>query len=752
MEGCEKVTLGALLHDIGKFIQRGEGKPTQSHGKIGYDWLRKILQGTKFEGLEIFCKYHHVKELREYSGDKETLYMLQIVCEADSISSKEREEGEVKYKTPLKSIFSSVYNSHPRYYMPKELSLEEVNYPAELREVEPREYSELFEKFSNEFKENLETLNADKLLIILEKYTSFIPSKMSPENDVSLFDHLKTSAAIASCLYLYHKNNGFDGIEDRSLKKFLFVVGDISGIQSFIYNITSKGALKYLRARSSFVEMLCYDVALEIVKRLNLTTANIIFIGGGNFTLFLPNIEESKNVLEDVKKKVNEWLLKETQGDLYFSIAFVEADGSLMKMKTGGKEILEEVHERLERDKRRRYYTNLSEEWWILNGVEKNKTCKVCGLRTEKLEIVEQKDIEVCEFCYNLWNLGDKLIKGNLFVRISEKAEGAFKLPFSFIVPIRKEDVFKYPPDSFVFLKNSFDVINTPHRQISYLFADYAVKYKDKSGIKSFSDFKTVGVDRIALLKMDVDRLGEILSKGIKNPSPSRYSALSRLLNLFFKGHLNTLLFRKIPRIPEVAGGREIVVIYSGGDDLFLAGSWNDVFNAAFRIWKSFSEYVGNPHITISAGYGIFDKKAPLMNMAEEVSERLEAAKDEGRNRIFLMRRRIGRFTKKQSYVWEDFVNIWNNYIGEVYSPEKGELTNVGDVTLRILLESRELYLKDKDSVFWFIYPLYHLSRRKEVSPFLNLFKIDPGKGRDEPHEIFYIDVPLRIVEFATRR
>lgn len=754
MDGSEKVTLGALLHDIGKFIQRGEGKPTESHDQIGFNWLRKTLQGTEFEGLEIFCKYHHKKELRRYGGDKETLEMLRIVCEADSISSKEREKGEVKYKTPLKSIFSSVYDSYPLYYMPKELSLSDINYPTELREVDPEKYSKLFEKFSNEFKGNLETLNADKLLILLEKYTSFIPSKMSPENDVSLFDHLKTSAAIASCLYLYHKNNGYEGIGDRRLKKFLFVVGDISGIQGFIYNITSKGALKYLRARSSFVEMLCYDVALEIVKELKLTTANIIFIGGGNFTLFLPNIEESKKVLEDVKRRVNDWLLRETQGDLYFSIACVEADGSLMEMKSGGRDILEEVQERLERDKKRRYYTSLSGEWWVLSGTEEKETCKVCGFRTESLKKVEQKGIEVCKFCYNLWNLGDKLLKENLFIRIdNQEVERAFKLPFSSVVPIGKEEVYRYPPDSFVFLKNSFDVIDTPHRQISYLFADYAVrKEDDKSSIKSFSDFNTVGVDKAGLLKMDVDRLGEILSKGFKSPSPSRYAAFSRLLNLFFKGHLNTILFREISGIPQVAGGEDIVVIYSGGDDLFIGGSWNDVFNAAFRIWRSFKEYVGNPHITISAGYGVFDKKAPLMHMAEEVSERLEIAKEEGRNRIFVMRRRVGRFDKHHSYVWEDFVNIWNKYIEGIYNAEKSELTEIkGFSTLRILQESRELYLKDDASVFWFIYPLYHLSRRKEASHFQNLFRIDPEK-KEEPQEIFYIDVPLRIVEFATRR
>ncbi len=84
--------------------------------------------------------------------------------------------------------------------------------------------------------------------------------------------HLKTTSAIALCLYHYHLNE-FDRdiqrkIEDRKDRKYLVVGGDISGIQDFIYTITSKGALKYLRARSPFLELLVEEVVAEILERL----------------------------------------------------------------------------------------------------------------------------------------------------------------------------------------------------------------------------------------------------------------------------------------------------------------------------------------------------------------------------------------------------------------------------------------------------------------------------------------------------
>jgi CRISPR-associated protein Csm1 len=55
---------------------------------------------------------------------------------------------------------------------------------------------------------------------------------------------------------------------------------DISGIQKFIYTISSKGALKGLRSRSFYLEMLLQHVIDCLLDKCGLSRANLIYSGG----------------------------------------------------------------------------------------------------------------------------------------------------------------------------------------------------------------------------------------------------------------------------------------------------------------------------------------------------------------------------------------------------------------------------------------------------------------------------------------
>ncbi|MEM2191774.1 MAG: type III-A CRISPR-associated protein Cas10/Csm1 [Archaeoglobaceae archaeon] len=758
---------GALLHDIGKFVQRANGA-RESHSLQGEKYIGSKLLGDPLSIIPIFAKFHHKEEIKEFKGDQRLKNLLKIVCEADQLSSMERDEGEVIFGMPLKSIFSSVKlegKSEPKslYYSLEELSPKQINFPTDKKELKKNEYELVFREFDNEFTKISLLFNPEKLLMILEKYTSFIPSKMSIENDISLFDHLKSTAAIASCLYYYHKNE-LDlepKIDNRTEKKFLFVGGDISGIQDFIYNVSYKGALKYLRARSAFLEFLTFDVALEIVERMNLTVANIIYVGGGNFYLILPNLAETKRILEDVKREINSWLLNNFGGDIFVAIAHIEVDGnSLMKMERDGKSLWDELIAELTKEKQRKFYDVFTENWHLIST--ENRVCKVCGIRTSDLSEEEFEDvkIEVCRNCKDFLKIGKELLNSEIFIRTKEAKDSTkinINLPFSKLYLANRQDIHEFPANSFVFVKNDYTPLRSPHKQMCFLMADYTVK--DEKGVKSFDKIvvEAHGAKKIALLKMDVDNLGKIFSEGLKNNSLSRSSTLSRMLNLFFKAHLNTILenrasyLEEVPKISESAKKREVVVIYSGGDDLMLGGTWNDVFESAFEICEIFRKYVGsNPSITISGGYGIFDEKTPIIRMAKIVNERLEVAKDEGRDRIYLMDREVGNFKKMISYQWDEFKRLWMDY--------SDNILRLGHEFPRSLIyklmEARKAYLQDERSIYWFINPIYHLSRRRgeEKVIFSRLFVLDPNKLREgKPQEIFFIDVPLKFVDLALR-
>jgi len=175
-----------------------------------------------------------------------------------------------------------------------------------------------------------------------------------------------------------------------------------------------------------------------------------------------------------------------------------------------------------------------------------------------------------------------------------------------------------------------------------HIVSDYVAKNEDGE-IKNFDELSesAKGVKKIAVLKMDVDDLGKIFSKGLPKDrrTLSRYATLSRFMNHFFKNCIrliakrddqiiNIVRGKRLPRHFDDSNKRNIVVVYSGGDDLFIVGSWNDVFEIAFEIRELFGEYVGwNPNLTISAGFAIFDSKYPLYRMAKITSDKLEVCK-----------------------------------------------------------------------------------------------------------------------------
>jgi hypothetical protein len=153
----------------------------------------------------------------------------------------------------------------------------------------------------------------------------------------------------------------------------------------------------------------------------------------------------------------------------------------------------------------------------------------------------------------------------------------------------------------------------------------------------------SLGANRLGVLRMDVDRLGRIFSRGLEHRTLARMSDLSERLDYFFKvvipKHPEALLehglFSNVERNPSLA------VVYSGGDDLFLVGAWDQVIDqvidVAFAISKLFSDYVGgNPNVTLSAGIVIADYRLALQKLAALAGEEEKRAKAQGRSRFSL--------------------------------------------------------------------------------------------------------------------
>ncbi len=444
-----RIALGALLHDIGKVVQRASENPREkTHQEFGHDYLIEVFEkeGLKELGKELasFAMYHHFTK----GGEKDALDVrsryekdLKLVAIADNYSAGEREydkEEEFKYRmyTPLKSIFSTLEGSNANYFFPLKKLSEGPVFPEKVLTNSKEDYQRLLNSFTEALRKALKKghPNAQNLpnvvLNLMEEFFSFVPShtivKEEVSTDISLYDHSKTTCAIALALYNYliettGKSKIVDVDDDKILgskdNRFALLIVDISGIQSFIYTVGARGSLKMLRARSFFIEMLLNFIAKKILKELDLFDSNVIFLGGGNLTILFQNTEGAKRKVENLLKEINEKLWNEHRGRLWLNYAFEEFSGEVLlrREKHSISELITRLHEKLNERKLQKFSTldpktvfNPDETSGLKKCEEDEEAghlgsqvetpsglyeCEVCGEEISRDEFEKQEDV-----------------------------------------------------------------------------------------------------------------------------------------------------------------------------------------------------------------------------------------------------------------------------------------------------------------------------------------------------------------------
>lgn len=689
-----RIAAGALLHDLGKVLYRSSDG--RNHSESGYDFLKKEI-GT--EDIEILnqIRYHHGKNLRSASIPKNSFAYITYI--ADNIASaadrREKEQRECGFdrKIPLESIFNILKGNHQNLcYQPQMLSNKsDIFYPTEDK-IEYRE--NFYTEVSQKMKECLMQFTYDKnyvnsLLEILEATLSFVPSSTSRQEraDISLFDHVKLTAAIASCIYLYLQENEIEDYQELLLKKaekfyeekaFMIYSMDLSGIQDFIYTITSKGALKGLRARSFYLEIMMEHMIDELLERLSLARTNMLYSGGGHCYLLLPNTRKAKEQCAVFEKEINQWFLETFQTNLFAGCGFAECSASDLKNQPDGsyQEIFRTITRQISERKMNRYtYQDLL----YLNEKEQipgERECKICH-RTDLLREDNQ-----CEICWALEQMAVQIMENQFFIVSSEKKGISLPLPLGrhLTTEKRNEDVRQQ-------MKEDPSYIRTYGKNRFYSGYSVATKlwigdYHYKTGC-SFQDLADCaqGIERIAVLRADVDNLGEAFVSGFANEENhnkyvtlSRTSTFSRKLSLFFKYHINHLLEQGSFYLREKEDKRRAaVIVYSGGDDLFVVGSWDDVIGFAVDLYYSLKKY-SQGTLTISAGIGMYPPKFPISVMAKQTGALEDAAKEvDGKNAVTL-------FDERYSFHWDELIQeiieeklqLIQSYLNE-FAEERGK-------------------------------------------------------------------------------
>ena len=623
----------------------------------------------------------------------------------ESFFQAETPEDEELYK-PLISPFSLInvkesgYDNSARCeYNVEKLSVKSVFPVLRANKKGRRDYEELWNSFLTEF-ENLPesgdfNFKFEALKALFLKYMWCVPSYTYTKEkvllpDISLAHHLLTTAAIATALWRYEKSES-DTSESKE-EKFLFLSIDFSGIQNFIFSPpkdTKKWAAKILRARSFIISLAIETVVRELLEEFEVNASSVIMNSGGKAWLILPNLSEAEKRIERVREKILDRLLSRGSnpsekknfnffGEIKLKISWVklrESDFNFGKFN----EVLEKLAEE-ETKNRFRLFTTKDFGKLVIDGYAQEfsrlnrSVCSICG-KAPACEDPNEPGVYKCDLCRHLIEIGTQLPKsegvlityrGKYFplpkVELLKKEEieealgrmGDGQMLYSFSlnsgIPLPAKPLENYIP------KVSEDELIGELREL--IFECYE---EEKPGVKEGipKNFCHIALDSLekrgdclcgkpylGVLKADVDNLGYIFSKGFVRKdgksilSISRVVSLSWFLDFFFSEVIKSYIEDKIGEF----GGRfrSIYSVFSGGDDLFLIGPWNRIFEFESVLRMKFEDYTcKNKSFTISAGISVVKPDLPIYYIADEVEEALETSKRGGKNTTTVFSKRV---------------------------------------------------------------------------------------------------------------
>ena len=456
----------------------------------------------------------------------------------------------------------------------------------------------------------------------MQCFTCNLPSPYSSE--ISFYDFTKTVAAFVVAL-----------ADEKANKEnpFLLIQGDFFGIQDFIFSggsDSNKGAAKILRGRSFQVSLFTELAALKILNECKLPTTSQVMNAAGKFLIIAPNTDEVKNAIKYVQSELNQWFIKETYGLIGLGIA-VQATQPHEFEQNNYEQLVKKLFENLEEQKLKRLdltdSTHSVQEENYPNGVCKMNNFFPAQMGKE-YSLISEDQIKIGEMLAKK----QRIIIADINAEINHQYETQIlKLPifdFKVIFTNSREDTkeFSYPVKLLQIYR--FWDFSLPETTNSAIWNGYARRYitayvpfDDEGKIVTVEDIQTrdKGQNALMTLKGDVDNLGTIFQKGIKDANIAKMAALSRQMNQFFSLWLPAYCAENSPNM---------YTVFAGGDDFFLIGPWYSTQKVAHEMQQAFARYVAeNPEIHFSVGMVMSKSNIPVPRLGDLAEEALEKAK-----------------------------------------------------------------------------------------------------------------------------
>ena len=655
----EEIVIAAWLHDVGKFAQRAdvselydknlEGQYCKTTKYFGYSHQHVVYTEGFINRYKLVLpesvNWEHVKNLAANHHNPSSYYDW-IIAEADRLSSgsdrcnilgemEYKDEEKLKfYQKPMLHILSTLKleeKEEAQKAYCKMLCLEnDAVLSSSNYQTSKEEYRKLWDDFVKGF-EKLQNLSFDNFMLalnsLLERYWWCIPSATNSDVDISLYQHAKTTAAFAVALYKYHGEMNLEtesSLKRYDEKKFLFINGDISGIQKYIFDLKStKDNAKLLRAKSFQLWAMGEILSQYIVKQFGVSYANIMTSAGGKFIILLQNTENTKNLLPKIRLKIEKYFLNEFAGKLAVIISDGQEASCNDLQKENVQKLINKIGDKADIAKSKKMQMVLKEQGSVLeefyDDLQKNGECPKCGVFAASSPEGEVDERE-CISCKKLTDIGRKLVQSAKVVLKTDKL-----CHFSQMINLDQDCEFSYSINEY-----------KAGRPLMYL--PYVAPKKEDEDLLTFEEIAnlSVGNKKLVMFKADIDNLGLVFSQSLgKRMSFSRYADLSHLMHYFFSSFYAWFVENRQDQNGNFYKER-IYTVFSGGDDLCILGSWDTVMQFALDFRKALAQFTNNnPSVTISGGVALVNPNVPVRNIADEAEELLEKSKaKDGKNAI----------------------------------------------------------------------------------------------------------------------
>jgi CRISPR-associated protein Csm1 len=352
--------------------------------------------------------------------------------------------------------------------------------------------------------------------------------------------------------------------------------------------------------------------------------------------MLLPHNKEMRKLVDDARERLDQWSLRETDGELRYSLADLPL--SIDALKQFGS-ALQRLNDELESCKKIPLSRSLTtekrwhEEAFIRPQIQFRQDealCDSCRRRPGSKGDFRGHEIHICPRCATERRIGAIIPKRRAVILHGEPSGDGPSLPFfeSSMPDLmakssgNAEAVFHWKP------------VHERRSGLTIFVRKATYVPMDREGVMEFDEIaaRAKGRHLLGYVKADVDNLGYLMARGldyefkrsstdepISRQSLSRVATLSRMLEGFFSGFVENICSKKYS---------SMYIVYSGGDDLLAIGPWDESLLFVSELRKKFREFTGdNAAFGLSAGVAIVQPRTPLLHAVEQAEQSLETAK-----------------------------------------------------------------------------------------------------------------------------